>query len=283
MINIEKMLVPNYGTRGTHKPIAIVDHITIGKRGSVINTFMNPGGNSSHYLVCRDGAILQFVDLTNRAHTNGIVNTPKSPLVRQMGGINANYYTATIEHEGYLGNGIDGELTEAQFYASCWLHKWIQTEVIRIYGNTISLNSHQVIAHNQIDSKKGTCPGVNFPWTRLYAELSIADSMDIEHYEERLQSLQGEGSKRAVAYAIAERVRDLGNKLNDPKWGSNAATKLSWLYPVMDIVGGEKTPTGAYNRVMELYKTAMGNGQYSPEGIRKLLLFEPLMKERGLL
>lgn len=283
MYNINKMPVPNYGTRANYKPIAIVDHITIGSRGSVINTFMRPGGNSSNFLVCRDGEIIEFVPITSRAHTNGIVRSPKSPLVRSMGDVNANYYTATIEHEGYEGHGIDGDLTEEQFRATCWLHKWIQKEVQRLYGNTISLNSHQVIAHNQVDSQKGTCPGTKFPWGRLYTELATADTMTFEQFEERLLYLSGDASKRSVAYAIAERVKELWLRLDDPKWGIAAQMKLEWLYPVIDVVGGEKSPVGVASRVLEIHNTAIGSGKYSPEGVRKLLLFEPLMKERGLL
>ena len=119
-----------------------------------------------------------------------------------MGNLNANYYTVTIEHEGYEGHGLEGDLTEEQFTATCWLHKWIQTEVERLYAVRIPLNSHQVIAHNQIDSKKGTCPGTKFPWTRLYAELSIADGMTLEAYEERLLSKNGDNTKRSTAYAL---------------------------------------------------------------------------------
>lgn len=284
MLTIVNKPVPSFGSRSTHKPIAIVNHLSIGSIGSVYNTFKNLANQaSSHYCVGRGGEIHQYVDITNRAWANGIVDAPKSPLVRQMGPLNANYYTVSIEHEGYAGHGLDGNLTEEQFIATCWLHKWIQTEVRRLYGLVIPLNNHQVIAHNQIDSHKGTCPGINFPWTRLYAELAVADMMDFDHYEERLDSLQGDGAKRSTAYAIAERIQDLGSKLTDARWGANAATKLSWLYPVLDIVGGDKTPTGVKDRVFALYKTAMGDGTYSPEGIRKLLQFEPLMREKGLL
>lgn len=292
MLTIEKKLVPNHGTRGSHRPIAIVDHISIGTIGSVYNTFNNPvNGVSSHFCVGRDGSIEQFVELTRRAHTNGFVRSPKSPLVKQMGDVNANYYTVTIEHEGYEGHGKDGSLTEEQFAATCWLHKWIQGEVKRIYGNTIALNSHQVIAHNQIDSQKGTCPGVNYPWARLYTELAIADRMDFDAYEERLESLNGDSSKRAVSYAIAERVQELGERLTHPKHGQSANMKLEWLRPIVVSVGyyinedktEDRTVIGIAKRVVQLYNTAKSNGQYTKEGIRKLLLFEPIMREKGLL
>lgn len=285
LYEIEQNILGNHSSRGVHKPLIIVNHITAGSFQSVINTFNNLANDvSSTFLNGRDGRIRQFVDLKNRPKTNGFIRNPSSPIVKQIGPLNPNYYSISIENEGYAGNGIDGDITEAQFYSLCWLHKWIQTEVIRVFNVRIPLNSTQVIGHFQIDSvQKASCPGPKFPWGRLYTELAIADSMDFDHYEERLNNLQGDGAKRSTAYAIAERIQDLGNKLDDPKWGNNAATKLSWLYPVMDVVTGEQTPRGVVSRVLAIYKTAMGSGQYSPEGVRKLLLFEPIMREKGLL
>lgn len=285
MFAIEKRLVPNFATRGSHKPICIVDHITIGARDSVINTFMRAGGNSSHYLVCRDGAILQFVELTKRAHTNGYVRSPKSPLVKAMGDLNANFYTVTIEHEGYEDQGGDGSLTEEQFTATCWLHKWIQTEVLRIYQVRIPLNSHQVIAHNQIDSRKGTCPGVNYPWKRLYAELARIDPMTMESYEEDLSYRQSMAALGVDAYAFLNRFKVLEERLTDPQNGSEAVRKVLLMVPVMEKMGLTTEPTvvNIIKRIKDLGEVSIVDGTFQKEGLRKLNIGIQHAKNVGLI
>ena len=273
-MQIEKRILGGHEGRGVHKPIAICLHITAGSKGSVINTFQNLDNQvSSTFLNCRDGSIVQFVEITDRPKTNGIINKPTSPLVKQMGGTNPNFYTISIENEGYDGNGVDGTLTEAQFYSLCWLIKYIQSEVQRLYNVRIPLNSHQIIGHNQIDSvKKASCPGKNFPWARLFAELAIAESMDLtQSYEERLSSLQDATSSATRAFNIATRIDQLNTRLSDPKWGGAAAVKLTWLYPLFPDA---KVPSDVFNAVMTWYKA---------KDYDKVLTVEPLMKERGLL
>ena len=294
-----------YPNRKGYRPLGIGDHITIGQRQSVYYWFNSPKNKqaSATFVVSRKGEIDQYVDIRHGAWTQGLSSADggydraKAPIVRDHKGVNPNYYLVSIEFEGYIeghedenGNvvmeefGYRGDITEEQFFAGCWLHKYIQTEVERIWGQRFPLNNYTVEGHFRIDPKrKPFCPGSKFPWNRLYAELAIAEGMDFDHYEERIEYLQRDASRRAVAYAIAERISDLGGKLNDAKWGTSAVEKLSYLYPVMDVVGGDKTPDGVKDRVMDLYKTAMGSGQYLPEGVRKLLLFEPVMKEKGLL
>ena len=273
-MQIERRILGNHSGRGVHKPIAICLHITAGSKGSVINTFQNLDNQvSSTFLCCRDGSIVQFVEITNRPKTNGIINKPTSALVKQMGGTNPNFYTVSIECEGYDGNGVDGTLTEVQFYSLCWLIKYIQTEVQRIYNVRIALNSHQIIGHREIDSvKKSQCPGKNFPFPRLFAELAIAESMDLtQSYEERLSSLQDTTSSATRAFNIATRIDQLNTRLSDPKWGEAAALKLAWLYPV---VPDAKASTDVVNAVM---------GWYKDKKYDQVLTIESVMKERGLL
>lgn len=282
-------------------PIAIVDHISVGSMGSMYNTFANPNSpGSSQFGVGRDGVIHQYVRIERSAHTQGLtaeaIRTSKHPLVQRMG-MNPNLYCVGIEHEGYeirekgTGrlleyHGVQGELTEPQFWASCWLHKYIQTEVQRIYGHRISLNSEYVLGHFQIDPiRKPFCPGPNFPWRRLYAELAIADGMELNEYEERIEYQRGAGSRFAAAYSVAERVRDLGRKLDDVRWSGEAERKLSGLMPAMELIGGmaESSPRGIADRVTALYDTSMREGRWQLEAVRKLLLLEPYLKEKGIL
>lgn len=278
---IEQKPVPSFQLRKGVKPCAIVDHISLGSMGSMYNTFKNPANSaSSHFGVSKYGEIHQYVDLQHAAWTQGRIIKPSSPLIKSLGG-NPNLYSCSIEHEGY--DGRTDTLTEDQFWATAWLHKYIQTEVVKLYDVRIPLNSHQVIGHYQIDSvNKPYCPGLKFPWSRLYAELAIADTMGLEEYSERVQYQKAAGSKRASAYAIAERVMDLQSKLGG-QWDNAARMKLLHLAPVALEIGATDTPEGIADRIIDLYKKAQNNGKWVEESLRKLLMFEPIMKEKGLL
>jgi N-acetyl-anhydromuramyl-L-alanine amidase AmpD len=291
-MQITQKPVPKHGSRGSQAPLAIVNHISAGSMESMYNTFtnMNNGRSaSSHFGISREGEIVQYVPIERAAWTQGKVDKPSSTLVKQMG-INPNLYCVSIEHEGYIDKdtgerlGIDGDITEAQFWASCWLHKWIQSEVQRIYGRKITLNSFYVIGHYQIDSvDKPNCPGPKFPWSRLYSELAIADTMPLDEYEERIMYKLSDASRRVAAYAIAERIQDLGEKLSGP-WASSARYKLLMLEPVLPLIAyqGDVTPEGIVDRVLDLYAKAR-EGRFQTEAIRKLLAIEPYMREKGLI
>ncbi|WP_051287554.1 N-acetylmuramoyl-L-alanine amidase [Paenibacillus taiwanensis] len=281
-MNIVKKIVPSKDSRNGQIPKIIVNHISLGSMGSMYNTFSNPNNSaSSHFGVSQAGDIHQYVELTDNAWTQGRILNPSASIIKQLLG-NPNRYACSIEHEGY--DGRNGDLTETQFWASCWLHKYIQTQVQTIYGIRIPLNSHQVIGHYQIDSvNKPYCPGLKFPWSRLYAELAVADTMSMEEYSERVEYQRtGSGAKRAAAYAIAERVQDLGSKLGGT-WDAAARMKLMYLAPVAATLGATETPESIAQRTLELWKTAQSNGKWVEEALRKLLLLEPIMKEKGLL
>jgi N-acetylmuramoyl-L-alanine amidase len=289
MIPIEMKLLGGHGSREGHLPIIIVNHVTVGGKGSVINTFSNLLNKvSSTFLNCRDGSIVQFCDITQRPKTNGNIRSPRSSIVKQMGNVNPNLYSVTIENEDAINDdtpGVDGRLTEPQFYNLCWLHKYIQTEVKRIYGNTIPLNSSHVIGHRDIDSVgKGLCPGNNFPMARLLTELSIADSMTLEAYEERLLYLQSTSSHRAICYAFTERIETLGNTFTHPKYGNLAKSLVMRLEPILAELGyvGEVTPEGVVKRVISIYKNSH-DSRFEGEAFKKLTRGAKFAQENGIM
>ncbi|HUE76015.1 MAG TPA: N-acetylmuramoyl-L-alanine amidase, partial [Chloroflexota bacterium] len=65
---------PNFSRgRSGRQQIAIVMHIAQGSRAGVVSWFNNQAAKaSSHYLVCRNGDVLQFVRESDTAWTNGI-------------------------------------------------------------------------------------------------------------------------------------------------------------------------------------------------------------------
>lgn len=294
----------NHGSREGREPIAIANHITAGTRGSVYNWFVSPNNRnaSSHFVVTREGEIDQYVRLESAAWTQGL--NPKkgdtafatAPIVKEQG-VNPNLYMIGIEHEGYVQGhlseqgvmeivnyGLDGDLTEKQFWASCWLHKFIQTEVQRIYGIRIPLNSHNVVGHFQIDPRrKPNCPGPKFPWTRLYAEMVIAESMTLELYEERINWMNQPNV--ATAYIFATRISHLESQLTDPRWGARSRELLMRMAGIMPVLGltGELTAESIAKKIGEIYKNAQPGGKFTLLGLQKLMIGTNEAKKQGLL
>src|SRR6185437_13946215 len=59
---------PNFSTRGAHKPELIIMHCPVGTLQGTVSTFKNPSSRvSAHYVVDRDGSILQMVKLDQAA------------------------------------------------------------------------------------------------------------------------------------------------------------------------------------------------------------------------
>ncbi|MBC2723321.1 N-acetylmuramoyl-L-alanine amidase [Desulfosporosinus sp.] len=142
------------------KTIAIVDHIMQGSLAGTDSWFKNPASKaSSHFGVGKNGDIHQYVGLDYPAWANGAVNKPDWPLYT---GVNPNYYTVSIEHEGYTGD----VMPEAQYQATLALHRWL----IELLG--IPVTRDTIIGHYRIDSvNKANCPGSGFPWERLFRDL----------------------------------------------------------------------------------------------------------------
>jgi N-acetyl-anhydromuramyl-L-alanine amidase AmpD len=286
----------NYYTK-RNKILGFCDHITAGTRQSVYYWFNSPNNNvgSSHYVVCRDGSIDQYVDISRSAWTQGIAgdayNRAIAPIVRDNRGINPNFYLIGIEYEGYLEGhvvngeviienfGLDGSITDDQFYAGCWLKKYLQEEIEQKYGHRIPLVRYNIEQHRRIDPKrKPNCPGDNFPVERQLAELAIADKMTLEEYEERLEYIKNPSAKVVRAFSLADRVRDLYNRRNHPKYGKECIRKLLMLSEVT----GKSTPQDIYKRVMDLYNKSQ-SGEFQNEANRKLKMIGDVAEERGIL
>lgn len=160
---------PNYKTgRKGRKIIAIVDHITAGSYPGCLTWLQNPDSKASaHYLITRAGEIFQLVREQDTAYHAGGVNKPNWSL---YDGTNPNYYTLGIEHECISG----GELTEAQYQATLWLHK----QLVEKYN--LPIDSNHIIGHYRIDSvNRPNCPGPNFPWDRLFKDLKGGINLDV--------------------------------------------------------------------------------------------------------
>lgn len=146
---------PNYRElRNGHKPEAIVIHVTESwTMESARNWFLNPASDvSAHYLVGQDGSCDQFVDETDTAQTQGVVDRPTWKLIKKTASgkyVNPNWYCLSIEHEG-----MPGEVwPQVQKVRSSML---IAEMHVR-WG--IPLDRQHVIGHYEIRASKPGCPG----------------------------------------------------------------------------------------------------------------------------
>lgn len=171
----------NSSSRDGYTPSLIVDHISSGSWSSLLSWFTSSGNkvSSSNYGVSKQGEIACFVPIDRMAWANGIkaedIAKHNTPIVKANKGINPNKYSVSIEHEG-----TDGNLTEAQFQATVWLHRYIQAEIKRQWNYQMKLDKYDVIGHFQVDPvRKPLCPGKLFPWDKLYEELGRKDEVKL--------------------------------------------------------------------------------------------------------
>ena len=165
----------NIGRQG-QIPDFIVCHITGGSFTSAINTIMNAANQVSyHFVVGRDGAIVQAVDIENTAWANGTTNSGDNrdnrhstiPAVRERRR-NANQFTVSIGFADSSG----GELAAAQLTAGVDLIRHIRNEVRRIYGFEIPATRSNIIGHNEINPiTRANCPGPRFPFDEILRRL----------------------------------------------------------------------------------------------------------------
>ena len=225
---IIKKQSPNKSSRQGWKPDVIVSHITEGSYAGAVSWLCNPSSQaSSHFVISRKGEITQLVDIRESAWTNGTSVDPKKNNHYSKSSLktvrdrktSANYYTVTIEHEGFSNQG-QGKLTDAQFEATVWLHRHIVAEIKRIYGIDIKIDREHIIGHYQIDPiRKPNCPGKNFQWNEL------------------LTRLKGVGIVGSVFKDVA-----------DNRWSANDVAKAAKLGIIVGDEKGNFNPTDGLTR-----------------------------------
>ena len=166
---------PNCMSRNGWKPDMIVNHVAEGTYVGTVSWCCNKtSGVSCHYVSGKNGELDNLVDLNKAAWCNGTstesgakydYRRSTNRLVRERK-TNANYYTISIEHEGYSYKDGKGALTEKQYETVLKLHK----ELITKYN--IPVDREHIVGHYEIAPKeKPNCPGPQFPWDRLMSDL----------------------------------------------------------------------------------------------------------------
>ena len=105
---------------------------------------------SSHFLIRRDGELVQFVPFKRRAWHAGVSSW--------RGRGRCNDFSIGIELEGTE----DGPFTDAQYSRLAGLVAWLRTK----------LPLRDIAAHSDVAPGRKTDPGARFDWLRLCAALS---------------------------------------------------------------------------------------------------------------
>ncbi|MBE3557969.1 MAG: N-acetylmuramoyl-L-alanine amidase [Ktedonobacteraceae bacterium] len=180
--------IPNsnsFPRRNGYKPRYVILHGTAGGASAVAiaNFFKSTEGSnnavSSHYVVGRDGEIVQCVSERDGAWTNGYISGPAGTAGDGYGngyhdawwghGVNPNLITVTIEHVKPSADNSD-HLTDAQKQASFRLIK----HICERHGIPQRKADAQggITGHYSIDPvNRKFCPGA-YPWNELFAYLA---------------------------------------------------------------------------------------------------------------
>lgn len=141
------------------KPEIIVVHSLDGSLADGDLRFNKQEKNlSAHYAVGSSGEIHQYVMENDTAFHAGYVVNPAARLVQERPGVNPNFYSIGIEHEGKPGE----PLTPAQAAASAALIR----DLAARWG--IPLDRDHVIGHSEIRASVN-CPGAGFDIVALLA------------------------------------------------------------------------------------------------------------------
>jgi N-acetyl-anhydromuramyl-L-alanine amidase AmpD len=143
-MNLTKLNSPNrYNGRGGWKPDMICCHVTESGCAGSVSWLNNPASSASaHFVIGKNGAVTQLIDLKDGSWCNGNSTDPKSRLyyknslnpIIQSRAANANLYTYSIEHEGYSYKDLYGALTEPQYQAAFEVIKLIIQDMKKSYN-----------------------------------------------------------------------------------------------------------------------------------------------------
>lgn len=168
---------PNFTPeREGHHPVAIVFHTLEDTLEACDQKFSSPDAKLSvHFAIGKQGAKHQYVRSADTAWANGVVKKSDRSIHwladAVAGKINPNLLTVSIGLEGKA----DEEITDKQYAAAFELI----TYLVDLYD--LPADQDRFIGHNQIDSvDSAACPGPQFPWDRLRADLAVVQPKEPE-------------------------------------------------------------------------------------------------------
>jgi len=181
IMNINYRQSPNKSSRNGWVPDIIVCHITEGNYNGSVDWLCNKKSQaSSHFVVSRQGEVSQLVDLKDMSWCNGTSNVSSdkrfyglstSSIIKNRK-CNANYYTISIETEGYSAT-TKGSLSNSQFNSLVNLIIYIKEQIKKIYNINLIIDRKHILGHYEINPiTKPNCPGSEFPFDKLIKEVN---------------------------------------------------------------------------------------------------------------
>lgn len=132
------------------RPEAIVLHRSGGSAEEIRARFLDgTTATSAHYVVCKNGSVLQFVPEQDTAFHAGLVINPTWKGLKPN--TNPNFYTIGIEFEGSPDEAVDDEQSDA-----C---ADLVAEIAARYS--IAIDEGHVVLHSEIRASRN-CPGPGF-------------------------------------------------------------------------------------------------------------------------
>lgn len=182
------------GRPGGFRPEAIVIHIMDGSFTAGESVFRDATTQkSAHYGISKSGEIHQYVDENDTAFHAGIVVNPTWDLLKP--GVNPNFYTIGIEHEGMP----DDVWPDVQLSASAGLVLAIAAR----WG--IALDTEHIIRHHQIRASK-TCPGNWLDIQNLLQRIPASSSLAL-HANTSVRTLKNTNLRQARPNTASPVVR----------------------------------------------------------------------------
>lgn len=148
-MNIIQKNTPNFYSRNGHIPKYIVLHIMDGSIGATDDWFSQSMSQvSAHYGVSEVGEVHQYVDEKMAAWGNGRVYKPTAKVLLEDPGVNPNWLSISIEHEG-------NDLIEAPD-----MQKQTTVDLIKAIAGryNIPIDRDHIIGHYEIYASKPLCP-----------------------------------------------------------------------------------------------------------------------------
>lgn len=135
----------------------------------IASYFQGDNQNGTHFVIGRDGSVIQMVALGDAAYGNAPVNPAKHDAFWDtLNGLNPNFVTCSIEHCTTTIDNSD-PLTPAQQDASLKLIAWL-CKTLNIPARPADANGG-ICGHNSIDGiNRALCPN-NYPWDALWSYL----------------------------------------------------------------------------------------------------------------
>lgn len=157
--------IPSPYHRTRRQPInTLVFHTTAGSFKATIAEFQNSARRvSAHYVVSRDGRVVQMVQESQVANHAGIVTTGPGS---RFYGTNPNQYSIGLEIENPSIIRYPSDFPPAQKTAVLALAR----DIVR--RNRIPVDRDHLVAHSEINPGSREDPGPGFPWSELLAYLA---------------------------------------------------------------------------------------------------------------